>query len=544
MDGKLYYSFKAPKQDVRFIALESTYMEPEQVKWIEEDAAAVGARRVEDRLLPPSALLVGRDARLRRGLRGVLEPLFIKYGVSVVLTGHDHFYERTKPQQGITYFVAGSGGQLREGEDPQRAGLLGGHRRQRQRLSGHRDQGDAIVFNAIATGGKVVDSGRIERVKKAESSATPPGAAGGGPVRLRLAAVVLSVASTACAARVGASGQDRRRGGAARRHRAGARSGRRRRVPRHGHPSPDRRARGRSRATRRWIARYVDRASAGNTPKFYCRLADGRGSEGQVRTPQRRGLRRGGGDAAAVGARLRRRCACTRSASGAPGVAEEPGAPPLRGVVTTFDAAVIERKMPGRSLKGKDGEGWTWKELDAVDPSRGGATLAQRDALKLLAAMIQHTDSKRDQQSLICADEASSARACRRPWMLIGDLGKTFGQANAFNRDAPGSVNLEAWAEHAGLGRRRGLPRQPGAVGDRDAREPGRHRRGPALPRLAAAPADRPPAARLFAVARFPERSEARKDADGRDIAAWVSTFKDKVAQMADRSCRVAGNAP
>ncbi|HEX2460771.1 MAG TPA: hypothetical protein VHJ58_11545 [Vicinamibacterales bacterium] len=41
--------------------------------------------------------------------------LFLKYNVSVVLTGHDHFYERVKPQKGIAYFVVGSGGQLRAG---------------------------------------------------------------------------------------------------------------------------------------------------------------------------------------------------------------------------------------------------------------------------------------------------------------------------------------------------------------------------------------------------------------------------------------------
>ena len=37
MEGKLYYSFKAPKEDVRFFALESTYMDPDQMKWIEQE---------------------------------------------------------------------------------------------------------------------------------------------------------------------------------------------------------------------------------------------------------------------------------------------------------------------------------------------------------------------------------------------------------------------------------------------------------------------------------------------------------------------------
>src|SRR5688572_9306925 len=37
MEEKQYYSFKAPKQNVRFFALESTYPEPEQIKWFENE---------------------------------------------------------------------------------------------------------------------------------------------------------------------------------------------------------------------------------------------------------------------------------------------------------------------------------------------------------------------------------------------------------------------------------------------------------------------------------------------------------------------------
>jgi hypothetical protein len=48
-------------------------------------------------------------------LRAVLEPLFVKYGVSLVLAGHDHFYERIKPQQGIYHFVVGGSARLRAG---------------------------------------------------------------------------------------------------------------------------------------------------------------------------------------------------------------------------------------------------------------------------------------------------------------------------------------------------------------------------------------------------------------------------------------------
>ena len=51
----------------------------------------------------------------RSALRAFIEPLFIKYGVSVVLAGHEHFYERLKPQNGIAYFTSGAAGKLRAG---------------------------------------------------------------------------------------------------------------------------------------------------------------------------------------------------------------------------------------------------------------------------------------------------------------------------------------------------------------------------------------------------------------------------------------------
>jgi hypothetical protein len=162
MDGKLYYSFKAPKQSVRFFALESTYMEPEQVKWIEKELKDSN----EDWKIPyfhhppySSGERHGSDSKLR----DVLEPLFIKYGVSVVLTGHDHFYERLKPQHGIVYFVAGSGGQLRRGNIDKRSGLTAKGFDTDQAFMAVEIEGDQMYFNAISRQGQVIDSGIITR---------------------------------------------------------------------------------------------------------------------------------------------------------------------------------------------------------------------------------------------------------------------------------------------------------------------------------------------------------------------------------------------
>ena len=115
MDDKLYYSFKASKQNVRFYVLESTYPVPEQIVWFEKELKDTN----EDwkivyfhHPLYSSAGRHGSDV----SLRDKLEPLLVAYNVSVVFTGHDHVYERIKPQKDIVYFVAGSGGKLSPGD--------------------------------------------------------------------------------------------------------------------------------------------------------------------------------------------------------------------------------------------------------------------------------------------------------------------------------------------------------------------------------------------------------------------------------------------
>jgi hypothetical protein len=124
-----------------------------------------------------------------------------------------------------------------------------------------------------------------------------------------------------------------------------------------------------------------------------------------------------------------------------------------------FDPATIERKMPGKDYPGA--AGWSWQELETVDERAGGATRAQRDALKLLAVFIQHTDSKPEQQRLVCikgaktekaeatteaADKAEGGTSCAHPVMLLNDVGVTFGHANAFNANSIGSMNFNEWS--------------------------------------------------------------------------------------------------
>ncbi len=105
-------------------------------------------------------------------LRSLIEPLFIKYRVDVVFSGHDHVYECVKSEKGIYYFNEGSSGQLRhDGLAPK----------------GITDRGfasdctfmlvevarDELYFETLSRGGAVVDSGELRRpVRVPESSAS------------------------------------------------------------------------------------------------------------------------------------------------------------------------------------------------------------------------------------------------------------------------------------------------------------------------------------------------------------------------------------
>ena len=162
MDGKLYYSFKAPSQKVRFFMLDSTYPVPEQIDWLEKELKSSTDDwkiAVFHHPLYSSSGRHGSDLKLRE----VLEPLFIRYNVSVCLTGHDHVYERIKPQHGIVHFVAGSGGQLAVGDLDRSSALTAKGFDTGNVFMAVEIVKDTMYFNAIASDGHVIDSGIVER---------------------------------------------------------------------------------------------------------------------------------------------------------------------------------------------------------------------------------------------------------------------------------------------------------------------------------------------------------------------------------------------
>ena len=161
MGGKLYYSLKAPHESVRFFMLDSTYPVPEQLEWLEKELKGANEDwkiAVFHHPIYSSGGRHGSDLQLRQAL----EPLFIKYNVSVAFTGHDHFYERTKPQHGIVHFVVGSGGRLAP-DDIQPSDITAKGFDSDQAFLVAEIHGDEMVFNAVSRTGAIVDSGRITR---------------------------------------------------------------------------------------------------------------------------------------------------------------------------------------------------------------------------------------------------------------------------------------------------------------------------------------------------------------------------------------------
>ena len=167
MGGEHYYTFR-PKMGVRVFAIDSNYIDQKQLAWLEKELAASGSEWKVVFFHHP-LYSSGRNHGPAISTSEVLEPIFVKHGVNVVLTGHEHFYERVKPQKGILHFISGGGGKLRPGDirkDPQ---TDAGFDTDLHFLMIEID-GDELWYQAVSRAGKTVDSGVFRR----------PGAAAGG----------------------------------------------------------------------------------------------------------------------------------------------------------------------------------------------------------------------------------------------------------------------------------------------------------------------------------------------------------------------------
>jgi 3',5'-cyclic AMP phosphodiesterase CpdA len=168
MNGERFYTFR-PQMGVRFFALDSNYMDRTQLQWLEKELSASGSDWKFVFFHHPIYSSGGRHGS-DTALRDQLEPLFLKYGVDVVLAGHEHFYERLKPQKGIHYFISGGAGKLRRGD-------VRGEFTEKSFDQGYHFMlfeidGNQLHFQAISDQQKTVDSGVIAR-RQVDDKAAP-----------------------------------------------------------------------------------------------------------------------------------------------------------------------------------------------------------------------------------------------------------------------------------------------------------------------------------------------------------------------------------
>jgi len=166
MNGERYYSFKPERGSVRFFALDSNYIDDKQLDWLDKQLADSGSEWKICFFHHPlySSGETHGSAVLQREK---LEPLFVKNGVNVVLSGHEHFYERIKPQKGIQYFILGNSAKLRRGDllktDLTEKGYDAGYAFMLVEIAG-----DDLIFQTISDKGTTLDEGTIHRVGKVD----------------------------------------------------------------------------------------------------------------------------------------------------------------------------------------------------------------------------------------------------------------------------------------------------------------------------------------------------------------------------------------
>jgi hypothetical protein len=170
MDGQRYYSFRRSEisvqggvagAGVRFFALDSRTLDNEQLEWLRTGLHDSGSRWKIVFFHHP-IYTSGRYDAGARTLRRALEPILVEGDADVVLSGHEHFYERTVPQRGILYFISGAAGSLRKG-DIRSTDLLARGFDTDYSFMLMEATGDELYFQAISRTGETIDAGVVTK---------------------------------------------------------------------------------------------------------------------------------------------------------------------------------------------------------------------------------------------------------------------------------------------------------------------------------------------------------------------------------------------
>jgi 3',5'-cyclic AMP phosphodiesterase CpdA len=137
-------------------------MSPAQLDWLKDALPKSNAKwkiAYEHHPLYSSGEKHGSEVDLRT----LVEPLFLAHGVDLVLAGHEHFYERLKPQRGIYYFTEGASAKLREGNIRVGSSMTAKGFDTDNTFMLMEIVKDQLFFETISRRGTVIDSGSFMR---------------------------------------------------------------------------------------------------------------------------------------------------------------------------------------------------------------------------------------------------------------------------------------------------------------------------------------------------------------------------------------------
>jgi predicted MPP superfamily phosphohydrolase len=162
MGGANYYIISRGNGLVDFFMLDTTDCSNTQLSWLENSLRNSKAHwkiAVFHHPIYSSGSKHGSNTKLRK----TLEPIFTRYGVQVAFSGHDHIYERTKPQEGIQYFVTGAGGKTRRGDIDLKSEFRAVSYDEDNHFMIIEVDEEEIGFKAVSEKGDIIDNGNIRQ---------------------------------------------------------------------------------------------------------------------------------------------------------------------------------------------------------------------------------------------------------------------------------------------------------------------------------------------------------------------------------------------
>ncbi len=183
-----------------------------------------------------------------------------------------------------------------------------------------------------------------------------------------------------------------------------------------------------------------------------------------------------------------------------------------------------------KCLEVRDDQGWSWGELVA----NSKAPKVHVDALRLLAAFVQHADNKAANQRLVCTEIAADG-TCAKSAAYAQDLGTTFGKKTLFGYDKAkldSWKNVRVWKDPAKCQANLGI-HWTGSMSDPKVTEASRKFLADLMVQLSDKQIED-----LFrgshVDAREPTSTPAQRE---QLIQQWVAAFKDKRSQLVNHRC-------